>query len=93
MMNKQIKTAICWSGGKDSCFACYKAIKMGYKIDYLFNLVSNQSPHQVSFHSIPGDLVQLQAKATNFKLFQKEIIFRLQNRKKLLPVYPAKKEK
>jgi diphthamide synthase (EF-2-diphthine--ammonia ligase) len=24
-----------WSGGKDSCLACYKAIESGYRVSYL----------------------------------------------------------
>ncbi|MBZ9572758.1 diphthine--ammonia ligase [Patescibacteria group bacterium] len=70
----KIKIASCWSGGKDSCFARYKAIKMGYKIGYLFNLVSSQNHHQISFHNISKDLIRLQAKAIDLELFQKEII-------------------
>jgi len=26
-----------WSGGKDGCFACYKAIRQGYGISHLIN--------------------------------------------------------
>ena len=68
------KIASLWSGGKDSCLACYKAIQTGYKIGYLFNLVSSQNHRRVSFHSISKDLVRSQAEATNLELFQKEII-------------------
>ena len=31
-----------WSGGKDSCFACYKALKAGYKITHLVNFISRE---------------------------------------------------
>lgn len=72
-LNKQIKIASFWSGGKDSCLACFKAIRAGYKIGYLFNLISNKDHCQVSFHSIPKDLVRLQIEATKLKLFQREI--------------------
>ncbi len=71
---KKIKIACCWSGGKDSCLACFKAIRAGYKIGYLFNLVSNQDHYKVSFHNVSKDLVHLQAEAANLKLFQKEIV-------------------
>jgi diphthamide synthase (EF-2-diphthine--ammonia ligase) len=29
-----------WSGGKDSCLACYKVISEGVEISHLLNLIS-----------------------------------------------------
>lgn len=60
-----------WSGGKDSCFACYKAIRKGYKVSRLVNFVSREY-RRVSFHGTEDKLIQLQAKAVGIPLLQKE---------------------
>ena len=60
-----------WSGGKDSCFACYKAICDGYNISYLVNFVSKEY-RRVSFHGTEAKLIQLQAEALDIPLLQKE---------------------
>jgi len=53
-----------WSGGKDSCFACYEAILNGYDISYLVNFISKEYK-RVSFHGTEAKLIQLQAVAIN----------------------------
>jgi uncharacterized protein (TIGR00290 family) len=60
-----------WSGGKDSCFACYKAICNGYTISHLMNFISKEYK-RVSSHGIESKLIQLQAEAINIPLLQKE---------------------
>jgi uncharacterized protein (TIGR00290 family) len=60
-----------WSGGKDSCLACYKAISAGYKVRGLVNFISKQFK-RVSFHGVDGKLIQLQGDAIGLPVFQKE---------------------
>jgi len=60
-----------WSGGKDSCLACYKAIKKGIDIKYLLNFISRESKRGC-FHGIESSLLQLQAKLIGIPLVQKE---------------------
>jgi len=60
-----------WSGGKDSCFACYKAILQGHEICYLINFISKEY-RRVSFHGTEANLIQLQAEAVGIPLVQKE---------------------
>jgi diphthine-ammonia ligase len=60
-----------WSGGKDSCFACYLALGEGYEISHLVNFVS-QEFHRVSFHGTEARLIQLQSQAIGIPLLQKE---------------------
>jgi uncharacterized protein (TIGR00290 family) len=60
-----------WSGGKDSCFACYKAMLEGYSISRLVNFVSREYK-RVSFHGTEPELIQLQAKTIGIPLLQKE---------------------
>jgi diphthamide synthase (EF-2-diphthine--ammonia ligase) len=31
-----------WSGGKDSAFACYRAIQKGYTISHFVNFISDE---------------------------------------------------
>ena len=62
---------ISWSGGKDSCFACYEAIRQGYKVSYLVNFISKEF-QRVSFHGTEAKLIQLQSQAMNIPLLQKE---------------------
>lgn len=65
------KVIVSWSGGKDSCLACYKAIKMGYKVSYLLNTISNEYK-RVRFHGIKDSLVQKQVYAIDIPLLQVE---------------------
>ena len=60
-----------WSGGKDSCFACYQAIGAGYNVSHLLNFISEQYK-RVSFHGTEAKLIQLQAEAIGIPLLQKE---------------------
>ena len=63
-----------WSGGKDGCFAVYRALKQGYKISRLVNFIS-QEYQRVSFHGTEKRLVQLQGEAIGIPVFQKETTF------------------
>jgi len=65
------KVASSWSGGKDSCLACYRALRQGYQVKYLLNFISEEFK-RVSFHGIKDDLLQLQAKTIGIDLFQRE---------------------
>jgi diphthine-ammonia ligase len=60
-----------WSGGKDSCFACYKAMQSGKNITGLMNCISRDNG-RVSFHGIDGRLVEAQAALLGLPLLQKE---------------------
>lgn len=61
-----------WSGGKDSCLACYKAIQSGYQISHLVNFISAEYK-RVSFHGTPEELIGLQSEAIGIPLVQKEV--------------------
>ncbi|MHB8843404.1 MAG: Dph6-related ATP pyrophosphatase [Nitrospirota bacterium] len=60
-----------WSGGKDSCFACYKAMQSGKSITGLMNCVSRENG-RVSFHGLDPRLIQAQADLMGLPLLQKE---------------------
>jgi diphthine-ammonia ligase len=61
-----------WSGGKDSCLACYKAMKSGHQFKYLLNFISNEYK-RCCFHGIEADLLSLQADLIGIPLVQKEV--------------------
>ncbi|MFC1514323.1 diphthine--ammonia ligase [Candidatus Omnitrophota bacterium] len=58
-----------WSGGKDSCLACYKAIRTGYQVGWLLNFISREY-ERVCFHGVEAKLIRLQASLTGITLFQ-----------------------
>jgi diphthine-ammonia ligase len=63
--------AVClWSGGKDSCFACYKAKEQGIDIRYLLNFASDTERKSRS-HEIDSELILRQAELTGIPVIQK----------------------
>lgn len=77
------KTALIssWSGGKDSCLACYKAMQHGYEVKYLLNFVSKEYK-RCCFHGIPRDLLKFQAELVGIPLVQKEVTADMQEYEK-----------
>jgi len=67
-----IKVISSWSGGKDSCLACYKAIKQGYNVKYLLNFISKKYK-RCCFHGIEAKLMNLQGELIGIPLVQKEV--------------------
>lgn len=64
-----MQVVVSWSGGKDSCLACYKAIMQGYKVSHLVNFISRQFK-RVSFHGTKARLISKQAQAIGLPLAQ-----------------------
>ena len=58
-----------WSGGKDSCFACYLALAQGYKVTHLVNFISREF-RRVSFHGTRARLIHRQAELVGIPLAQ-----------------------
>ncbi len=56
-----MKVVAAWSGGKDSCFAYYKAVQQ--KLDIVSLITFMESEGTSNFHAIPADLLKAQAKA------------------------------
>jgi diphthine-ammonia ligase len=61
-----------WSGGKDSCLACYKATKQGYQVKHLLNFISRESKRGC-FHGLEANLLKLQADLIGMPLAQEEV--------------------
>ncbi|MCM8773828.1 MAG: ATP pyrophosphatase, partial [Candidatus Omnitrophica bacterium] len=60
---------VSFSGGKESCLVCYRAIKDNFKIKYLLNMVSNDGKHSCS-HAINLNLLKLQSQAMGIPIVQ-----------------------
>jgi len=64
--------AASWSGGKDSCFAHWKAISQGVKVGYLVNFVNENSTRAMS-HGLDPELIALQAQAMGLPIIQQKV--------------------
>jgi len=67
-----MKVISLWSGGKDSCFACYKAKQQGYQIVSVVNFTSSDGRDSVS-HGLSADIIQRQASLIDIPLLQKSM--------------------
>ncbi|HVN67116.1 MAG TPA: diphthine--ammonia ligase [Candidatus Sulfotelmatobacter sp.] len=63
------KVVVSWSGGKDSCLACYRAQKDGYEVAGLLNCASEEF-RRSSGHGVRVELMARQAKAVGLPLYQ-----------------------
>lgn len=60
-----------WSGGKDSCFACYRAIASGLKVGYLLNMITEDGKRSWT-HGQSPELLQAQSQAIGIPLVQRQ---------------------
>jgi diphthine-ammonia ligase len=56
-----MKVVASWSGGKESCFACYKAIQEGFDVSYLLTMMANED--RSNFHMLNSELLDAQSQA------------------------------
>ena len=59
-----------WSGGKDSCFACYKATVSGLKVRYLANMIAEDAKRSWT-HGQSPELLWAQSWAVGIPLVQR----------------------
>lgn len=64
------RAAVSWSGGKDSCLAAYRALKAGYRLETLMNMVSGEAG-QCCFHCVDGGLIRLQGERMGIPVVQR----------------------
>ena len=60
-----------WSGGKDSCLACYQAMVSGLKIRYLLNMITEDGRKSWT-HGQSVELLQAQSQAIGIPLIQRQ---------------------
>ncbi|MCX8153051.1 MAG: diphthine--ammonia ligase [Candidatus Bathyarchaeota archaeon] len=63
-----MKVVASWSGGKDSCFACYKAIQEGHEVSHLLTMMSD--PSKSNFHMICADVLDAQSDAIGIPIIK-----------------------
>ncbi len=61
-----------WSGGKDSCLACYRAIMSGVKVRYLLNMITEDGLRSRS-HGLAAQWLQMQAEVIGIPLIQRRM--------------------
>ena len=59
-----------WSGGKDSCLACYRAAANGLNVSYLANTITEDGKRSCS-HGISVEVIKIQAQAIGIPLIQR----------------------
>ena len=59
-----------WSGGKDCCLACYRAVVNGLKVRYLANMVTEDGKRSCS-HGLSAEVLQVQSQAIGIPLVQR----------------------
>ena len=64
--NKE-KIVVSWTGGKDGCFACYKAISEGFDVSYLLNFRDMKRRRS---HEINPELLNAQSEAIGIPIIQ-----------------------
>ncbi len=64
-----MKVVAAWSGGKDSCFAYYKAKQQGLLVATLLTFMHNAK--RTNFHAIPTEVLDAQAEAIGAPLTKK----------------------
>jgi len=64
-----MKAAVLFSGGKDSTMAAYKAMKDGWKVEYLLSMHS-ENPYSYMFHVPNIHLTELLSQAMGISLIQ-----------------------
>lgn len=65
-----MKVVASWSGGKESCLACYKAISDGFVVSYLLNMTSEDTRRSRS-HGLDPALIAAQSQAIGIPTIQR----------------------
>jgi diphthine-ammonia ligase len=65
-----VKVFCSWSGGKESCLACYKAIQEGHEVASLLTMVTTTGNYTRS-HRLSRELLVAQSQAVGFPLYQR----------------------
>ncbi len=66
---RAVKAAVSWSGGKESCSACYRVILAGLEVTHLLNFLVKDRP---PYHGSPA-ILRAQSKAVGIPMIQREV--------------------
>lgn len=62
---------VSWTGGKDGCYACYKAMAEGYRVTHLLNF---RNRRKTGSHELSSAVVQAQSAAIGISLLQRDFL-------------------
>jgi len=65
-----MKVVASWSGGKDSCFAYYLAVRQGYEVVNLLTMMMSET--KSNFHMIPAGILDAQSDAIGIPLIKQK---------------------
>lgn len=60
---------VSWTGGKDGCYACYRAMREGYRILHLLHFVNRKKRGS---HELNSGVIQAQSDATGIPLIRRD---------------------
>ena len=60
---------VSWTGGKDGCYACYKAMSEGYLVTHLLNF---RNMKKTGSHEVNPRIIQAQSEAMGIPLLQRD---------------------
>ena len=63
------KAVVSWTGGKDGCYACYKAMAEGYQITHLLNF---RNMKNTGSHELNPVIIRAQSEALGIALLQRD---------------------
>jgi len=69
-MKRRLKAFCCWSGGKDSCLALYRALK-NYEVLFLINMIAEDGKHSRT-HGISSNSLKLQSESIRIPIIQRK---------------------
>jgi diphthine-ammonia ligase len=67
-----VKVFCSWSGGKESCLACYKAMQEGQEVESLLTMVTTTGSYSRS-HRLSKELLIAQSQAIGIELHQRRV--------------------
>jgi uncharacterized protein (TIGR00290 family) len=79
--NNNSSVVVSWTGGKDGCFTCHKAILEGFDVSYLLNF---RDMKKSGSHEINPELLSLQSEAVGIPILQTNFISYEQEFKKVV---------
>ena len=69
-----MQVIVSWSGGKESCLACYKAINEGLKVSHLLNMLNEDAKSSMR-HEIGSELLCTQAQTLGIPIIQRSTTY------------------
>jgi diphthine-ammonia ligase len=67
--NVKGNVVVSWTGGKDGCYSCYKAMEDGYQVTHLLNF---RNIKKTGSHEINQEIIRAQSEAIGIPLIQRD---------------------